>query len=476
MRIYLSSIIVLIVLCSAVVLADSTVEITPINNKIQLADRATFKLSIGNFASQTQKYSIHSVVNGIGWIVEPEPLQDRIMSIPSAGSKSTTIVVTALESFEPGIYRIPLGVRTDLGESYDEQLKIFINPDKPLDYLPAIRTTIDMDEKLVSTESFSASLFLENRNPLNLKDITVRVQSDIPSFQQSVQVDIPPLSDKTVEFTLTPDSSQQPKKYVVFFVLEKDGQTIKVVEKSIEILPYVPGFSVDVTESKVLLKTFKSIEVTNEGNVKNGQQVSIPLNFFESLFTQPWGKRVTVDGEKHLAWELTLSPGESTILPVEVNYRLPVYVLLGLLLVWLLYLFLRSPIKLSKSVMGVKRHEGTLTELKVMLNIRNITGRKFTHVTIVDQLPGIAHIDRALEIGTVKPVKITHSKKGTKVHWQLDHINPRGDRLITYKLKSRLNIVGTLKLPRATLTFHRGRKKRKSFSNTFSVSSKTSSR
>jgi len=57
------------------------------------------------------------------------------------------------------------------------------------------------------------------------------------------------------------------------------------------------------------------------------------------------------------------------------------------------------------------------------------------------------------------------------VIWSLAELDVHEHRLITYKIKAKLNIVGTFSLPRATVTFKkRGRKKGKAFSNVFRLS------
>ncbi len=467
-------VVLLFLLCAVSVTAGSIVEVTVGDNKISIQEKATFSLTITNVGPQdapSQRYSIHSVVSGIGWTIEPQPLRDRILEVQPQQTASTTIVVTPLEDFEPGVYTLPLSIRSDSGESYDQQLKIFITPDRPVEYAPAIRATIDMAEKIDLSQPLAISLFLENRNTLNLPGLTIRLQSEIPSFAQEVQVDLPSFGEKTVEFSIQPDTTQQPKEYHLFFVFEKDGQQVKVVEQVVEILPYTPSFTVDVTEEKMFLKRLKTITVRNPGNVRTTQLVRAPVRFWEALFIQPFGEQETMDGQRYLVWEATVSPGEKVTEFRTVNYRWPVYVLLAAVLLLLIYYALRSPITITKSVRGVERKEGTLTEMKVTLHVRNLTGKKWANITITDQLPAIAHIEKGLEVGTVTPSEVHQSAGGTKIQWKLLELDADEERLVTYKVKSKLNVVGTLKLPRATVEFARGKRKWKSYSNTFNVSS-----
>ena len=80
-------------------------------------------------------------------------------------------------------------------------------------------------------------------------------------------------------------------------------------------------------------------------------------------------------------------------------------------------------------------------------------------------------IEKSLELGTLKPQEVKHTKRGTLVKWKLSEIDPKEHRLITYKVKSKLKIVGALKLPRAKAFFGRKGRKKVAFSNAFRISS-----
>ena len=82
-------------------------------------------------------------------------------------------------------------------------------------------------------------------------------------------------------------------------------------------------------------------------------------------------------------------------------------------------------------------------------------------------------MERGLELGTLKPIEVKHTKKGTKVIWSLAELDAHEHRLITYKIKAKLNILGTFSLPRATAEYAvRGKHRRKGYSNVFRISTK----
>lgn len=469
-KLFLSAAVVLLFLFSAMAWADSGVVLTTIKNEVSVGGQAKFSLKITNTAEEKQRYTVYSFQSGQGWNVDPSPLSDKIIEIYPGKSYTTTIIAQPLEDFSPGIYYVHITIESDTGERHNKALKIYLSPEKPIDYLPSIRAALDMDEKINPKEPVSVKLFLENRNPLDLADLKIKIQSDMPEFTKEVSVNLPPLEKKTVEFTINPNPYQQPKKYTLFFVFEHLGEVAKVMEKKIEIVSLLPPFIMEVEEEAVYFKIFKQLTIRNDGNVLNTQDVKLPTSFVESLFTSSDGKVKKIDGQRYLVWEVSLSPNESSIINLIVNYRILFYILAILIIFAGFYFYVQSSIAVNKSATTTKSDdEGALSEIKITLEVKNKSKRPIKDVMITDIVPGIANVEKGLELGTLKPKEVKHTKRGTKVIWSLAELDTHEQRLITYKVKAKLNIVGMFSLPRAVVEYARkGRRKRKkAYSNVF---------
>src|SRR3989344_2986651 len=221
-----------------------------------------------------------------------------------------------------------------------------------------------MNDKIVPHNPVSIKLFLENKNPLNLAGLTVRLQSEMAEFNKELTIDLPPLQKKTVEFSVEPSEVQQPKEYTLVFVLEKDGQVVKGLNKKVEVIPIISDFAVSVQQRTVFLKHFFELNFTNKGNVLNTQEVKYPTSFWSSLFTRGDGKTKVENKQRYLVWELTLAPGESVDVRFIVNYRLILYLLVLLLGFAGFYWFVRSPVVLMKKAVTTRGgDEGTLSEI-----------------------------------------------------------------------------------------------------------------
>ena len=281
-----------------------------------------------------------------------------------------------------------------------------------------------MVDKVDPREPLSIKLFLENRNPLDLTGLKIILQAGIPEFEKELSVDLSPLQKKTVEFSIVPNPYQRPKEYALFFVFERNGETVKIIEQKMEIISLMPPFEVMSDEETKYLKTSKILTVKNLGNVRNTQTVKEPVSLWSALFTGGDGKMLREEEQRYLTWEMSLGPGESVEIPVTVNYRIIAYVLAALLLFAGFYFLRAIPYKHPKDrdhfpqqrrrhAFGSENHFGTAEPFQKLIK----------EVLVTDLVPSIANIDRGLELGTLKPQEIKHAKEGTKVVWSLAELD-----------------------------------------------------
>ncbi len=448
-------------------IATSSVVITPIDNHIGQGDVATYNLKLTNLEKESARFSLYSLQSGQGWIIEPTPLKDKIMILGPEAMYETTITVKPSKDFNYGQYGVTLNIDSDTGERHQELLQLYYGPTGQSEYVANIKTEIDMDEKVLPGEATSIKLLLENRNPKNLADLTVRMQSEMEEFSKEVTIDLPPLQEKLIQFTVTPDKFRQPKDYVVFFIFEHNGKQVQVTPKKISVISSSPDFSKEVSAEMKYLKRTGVLKVTNMGNVKNSQTVVMPIGFWQSIFTFSDGDVESTDAGRFVTWDITLSPEESIDLPFTTNYRVFVYILSLVLLVLGFYYGVKSPLVLHKKAVAVKSGDSSLSELKVTLELMNRSKKQIKDIEIIDFVPAIANVEKSLELGTLRPKEIKHTKRGTKVHWVLAELDAHEHRLITYKVKAKLNILGTFSLPRGTVEYKSRKKKKKAYSNTF---------
>ncbi|MBI4151798.1 hypothetical protein HY496_02405 [Candidatus Woesearchaeota archaeon] len=448
----------------------ASVSVTAEKDHIRPSETAIFRLAIKNTANFEQTYKLISYDRD--WNVDFSPASDRQVSLGPGQSHTIMVKVSVSPAavLLPNSYAPILIVNSNSGEEKVE-LPITLWPETPQDYLPVVKVSIDMNDKIVPLNPVSIKLFLENKNPLNLANLTVRLQSEMPEFNQELTVDLPPRGKKTVEFSVIPSEIQQPKEYTLVFVLEKEGQVVKGFNRNVEVIPVVSDFAVSVRQETIFLKHFYELSFTNKGNVLNTQEVKYPTTLWASLFTQGEGRTIVEEKQRYLAWQLTLAPGETATVSFVVNFRLLFYLLVFVLIVGLLYWKVRSPVALTKkAATTLHEGEGALSEIKITLELENRSSTPLKEVTVTDIVPAIVNVERSLDLGTLRPKEITHTKHGTKVTWSLVELDAHEHRIITYKVRAKLNILGTFSLPRAVVEYGKGkRRKGKAYSNVFKL-------
>ncbi len=448
----------------------TNISVTEIDNTIKPSEYATYSLSIYNSAPQAQDFTIYSIQSGVGWIVEPFPLEDRVMHIGRTQSANTTIRVHPIQDLKPGSYFVDLIVEKESGEKMTEQLKVFLTPERPFDYLPSVTVEADMDEKIVPGVTLPIRLFIENKNIRDLKDVNLHVSSDIGGVEKEVTFDLAPSERKTVELSLTPNQHQSPRNYVIFFTFAHNGETFKVVDKTVEVVPVLSPFEISTSTTESFLKLDHTLTITNNGNVLNTQEVPVVLPTWKLLLSHGEGAAKSISSDqKALVWGLTLSPNESTTVYYTTNYRLLLYALILLIAAIVFYFIVRSPLLIKKTAVITKVHEseGAYSQVKVTIEIYNKSKEPLRNLTVYDTVPSIGSVQKPLDVGTLKPQHITTGPSGTKATWTIAELDSLEHRLITYKMHAKLNVLGDIKLPRAQVEFTKKKKGtvRKSYSN-----------
>lgn len=455
-------------------------ELNPISDHIGPKEKAYFSMNITNTLDREQTYQIFSLELS-QWNVEPFPLKDKVIVLQPGESYSVQIAATPLKDFNPGIYYISISADGDKGSHFEGKMKVYLAPAEAVMYSPSVKPTITAPEKINPQEPVSIKLLLENRNALNLSNLRIRLESEMAEFNKLVPVDLEPLQKKEVEITVIPNKYQQPKSYVVKFVFERYGEDFKTVELPIEVMTMIPGFSVvEVYEEPVFLKNFRRFTIKNEGNVLNTQEVKYPVSFLDGLLTQGEAQVKKEIDQRYLAWSVSLGGGESTFVYSVTNYRILLYIFIILVAFLVFYLYVRSPVSIKKTAVSLKKDsEGALSEVKVMLEVKNTSSHPLKEVVVYDLIPGYATLlktgekDKEGEVESAHPHKVSHIKEGIKLSWPLMDLDAKEQRIMVYRLKAKLNILGGVSLPRATAEFHRKSGRRgKAYSGVFKLGGK----
>ncbi len=462
-----------LVILSASALASAEVTSTTVVDHITMAEKAVFRLNITNSGTLTHQYVISS--SDLAWAAEPKDKVKKVTVLPGK-SYVTDLEVYPVKELLPGIYLVPVYIGGDANE--EVQLKVYFGSLTQPGYAPTVKVTVDMPSKIDPSAPVSIKVLMQNLNALNLTGVKVKVSNEeLPEFTQSAVVDIPLLGNKEMEFSVMPNPHQQPKEYTLKVALERFGEDFKVVEQNIEVVSLLPPFSISLADEKwSFLKLFQVYEVKNGGNVLNTQTVMVPVSFLQAWLETGDAKIKKEQGQRFFSWEITLGPNEGAPAYSAVDYKIIVYVIVALaLLIWF-YIYASSPLSVKKHAVVTKKDaEGALSEIKVTIEVKNKSNQPVKDVSVIDLVPAYGnYLKGGKETeemdASVRPQRVTHHKEGTHVIWSLLDLDTKEQRVMSYRLKAKLNILGVISLPRATAEYMRkGGKKRKAYSNVFKL-------
>ncbi len=452
----------------------------PVRDRITAEQSAQFNVTIINNANYDDKFNID--VDYSQWNVESSPLyitKTRFGWDVGAGkSDSAAIFLKAASGTAYGTYKITLTITSQT--TGVKQLKDVVVNIRPSglpygEFLPTITASVDLTNNGIFDPRSPATVFinLDNYVPIKMPNMTVEVRSK--TINKNLIVDLDPLERKTDQFSVVFDPLEKPVQDIITVeVFDNKKESLKKVSKSYEIIAY-STFDKDERVTKEFLRQTTFVNFTNNGNVNRVETTQLQTTFIGRFFTSttPDSKVIKENGKMYLLWELNLEPQQSTQIVMVESFRGIALIALIVIAALVLYFAFRSPLVVQKEAKMLQRGEGNISELKILVYIRNRTNKPIHQIKILDKVPHIADLQEEVIIGTLKPSKIFRdSKKGTLVEWEIPMLEGHEERIISYKIKSKLNILGFFNLPSVLVKFKKDNKNKSVKSNSIKAAMK----
>ncbi|MBW2980782.1 hypothetical protein KY360_05185 [Candidatus Woesearchaeota archaeon] len=450
-------------------------EIKPINEKIYEDEAASFYLRIINNLEVQDTYRIYTLDYPM-WSIYSAPGEYSISATVGKKTDDTIMVFVEPISATPGIYDVNIKIRS---QRTDKVINVpatvtLRHPSGTKEYIPTVLMDVTVSKDINPKEPIPLKIDLINQNPLNIPELEIKIVSESGLIQKIVNPGIQPKEKKTVEITEQLDPTTPPQPDILYFSLLRGNETITgPVKKNIEIIEY-SDITPDIKPTKGLLKTDNIIIFTNDGNVKHEGNVKVGTSFLQNMFTStdPAATSLKEEGRRYLSWPVSLEPGESYQVRVVINYRPLLLIAILLAITIALYFQFRSPLIIRKSVADVHKHEGGISGVKVILNITNRGKKPVKDVELSDKVPDLVEVEPELTIGSLQPDKVLkHEKKGMLLKWSIRELEPEEERVITYRVRAKLSILGEFVLPPMWAKFSYMGREVKSNSNRLYVNS-----
>ena len=439
---------------------DFTVTVTAVNDSIFLDGQAAFDLAIKNLGNYPEKFRISAP--DIEWSVQSDPLYHYFsgVDIPGLSSENVRLLFKPTVAFPPGLRVVNIGIESVKGGK-SQSLTPFVNIRSThqllLEYLAAVSRIVEIPPQVDPRNEFEVKVNLINRNPKNISQLKVvlsSVSSDL--IRQEILTGLRPLESKSVSAKVKLDPLTPPAKDTLKVVLFVDNRPLEpTIFEKFEVISYSEIKPVKSERKGSFFKWVNETTYVNDGNVRNTKVVESETSWLKFLFTKgnPASFSISKEGKRFNAWELSLGPQETATIKVVESYRSIFYLIIIAIVFVLLYRFFQSPVQLIKEASAISYKEGGVSELKVILRLKNRSSQPYVKITAMDRVPMIAEVEHD-SMGTLKPATIFNDGRGSVVKWELESLDAHEERILAYKIRSRLSILGTFVLPKGSLRFY----------------------
>jgi hypothetical protein len=335
---------------------------------------------------------------------------------------------------------------SDVGVKIDVPLHVSLVSPKEV-----IQIAMDAPTEVRPGDALMFDVLFKNRLNFELLDYEISVYSDLPGISDSFYLNFTPKQEFTRDFSFPIDLDAEPGSYAL---------NVKVYGGSDLKGSFVSAFSVleksavgeKSSEKGGFLKSETTLQKSNDGNVRITQEMTVESNFFKNVFTATQPEAATKGG--NLVWSFSLEPGETYTVKIIRNYRPFFYgFLVVVIAVALLYFYIEKSVVIRKRVFMMKSTVEGITEMKILLIVRNGGSSSLHGVKIMDVLPNIIH--PTYEFGTLKPDQIQQGERSKRFVWNIGTLEPKEERMFTYRVRAKMHLSEGATLPPATLHYEK---------------------
>jgi hypothetical protein len=317
--------------------------------------------------------------------------------------------------------------------------------------------------KIIDREETKLVFEISNPENIDFGRGKVIVESEFFDFEQ--EIDLSPGTSQKIEIDLKNLHELDAGAYTIEFKFYLEDYDEVIAERDVKLVEVIK-----ITESDFkrigLLSYTRNIIKKNDGNVEQHVRLELSQFILEKVFSR---YDIEPDSSYYIGlmyvavWQRELKTGETLDVKSTVDYTVPVFLLIAIILAYVgIQIAKRPRLILRKKIIKV-RAKGAEFALKIVLVVKNI-GSIIEDVTVVDRLPISAKIHE--RFGVIKPDKI---EKGRLI-WKFEKLMPGEEHIVSYIIYSRVIPLGKIKIPRAIAHYTDVKGKRKiSYSTKLSV-------
>ena len=413
------------------------------NNKVR---DDTFQLSVDKFSVSPFSTAVERVTFSPSPTVtvkagQQETVEATIYFLETAKVNQNYITEVAIKSI------------TDAATIAKTALSIYVIPSQEI-----VNIEVESPSRASPGTQHLVSVSLENKGTEQLSNLNIFYTT--PFFNAEDTLSLEPFGTAEKKFTLEVPPLVEPGEYTLTIRLF-NGNIIKGSEN----VNLIIKEQTNVEEGENIQKKFLGYTVEiirkNNGNTGVEKTVLYPTGTFSNWFTktEPEGA-IKYEGEKkYYQWSINIGPGETYKINITTDYK-PIFftIIIALLLLGIALYLKKRDIRVLKTILKITENKTTdFLDCKVLLHVKNRTENELYNVKVIDIIPRVLKIELD-HFGTLKPDKVFEGTAGTRLIWIIKKLDSGDEVVITYRLTSKVSLLGKITLPAAIGQYY-GKKK-----------------
>jgi len=438
---------IFICLLSSVYAAEGLkIDINALEDKIEAGGTGQFVLTINNLRTREQLVRVSAdpfSVTPFSPVVDLITIDPAQFYVPAFGSKEIAVNIKYLKDIEADkTYYAYVNVQSLSNPDIYEKVELPI-------FLISSKETIDVQmnlpDEVIPGINMPFAVTFKNRANKDFENLDIFVTS--PVFSDKTKLNLKAHETISTNLNFNMLASTEPGSYNLN-IRVFDGSDLKGIGVGKFTIVENPNLQEKKISEKGFLKTVTILSVSNEGNSEMGKRVKYDAPFFR-LFTST-DPKATLENKEYI-WDITVKPGEIVEIKIIKSYRIlfAIIILIGSI-VALFYYWKKKSVIITKKLFKVREEENR-SELKILLHITNNTNNPIHNLKVIDFLPNL--IKPLEDFATIKPEKMQRGSSGLRAVWNIPVLEPGEERIISYKVESKLPVVGAMSLPSVTAQY-----------------------
>ncbi|MFT4309732.1 MAG: hypothetical protein ACMXYL_04555 [Candidatus Woesearchaeota archaeon] len=453
--------VLLIIIFMPIAMADFEVSYTTVSNQILHSDTAYFNIIITNNLDVQDTYRMYWT--DIDWSFRSIPSSYYFtgFTLEPGETKEIEVQMRPSDRLPYYTYFLPLDIESQNTQRTENLILpvILRSPTQEIgEYLTAVGRIVSVNPTQDPRDPLLITVNLKNRNPRNISEFKIIAFSDYFSIEESLP--LPPLAERVVQLRADLPSDMSPERISINVRFEADGRELypQIVE-NVQVIGY-DSIITERTTRRGFFRVSDHYYYTSTGNQETRIEDTHRITFWSRPFATVMVNGVRAEKRvistqtgQYLSWDYNIMPEEEVKVEIIHNYLSLFWLLVLVLLSGLFYMMMRSPIQTKKDAVVVGVTEGGISEIRVVIHIKNLSSKRFKTINVVDTIPKLAQFVPEKDDVFASTRLYHNQKEGSAIKWTVDSLEKYEERIFTYRLRSKLSILGGLSLPRTLVRF-----------------------